>query len=154
MEYIRLRHPEHGVLLDPQPYIDALPEIARELPPGARAFAEDADHYDFYSERCIKDLNVRSIACHDRNEQGLQLVLELQFNDLGVADRLTLTYDGVRSLRLDTEDEKPVGETRLGDLLLDEVLPHPLGMSHELAFHGGRIVVTAADLQAVWLPPD
>jgi hypothetical protein len=39
---------------------------------------------------------------------------------------------------------------RLGDLQLDEVLPHDKGCSHEIQFTGGVIRLVAADLDAEW----
>lgn len=47
--------------LDPSPYLSCLPSISGDLPPGARAFATDTDHYDFHSRRCVKDLTLRAV---------------------------------------------------------------------------------------------
>ncbi|WP_371235540.1 hypothetical protein [Streptomyces pimonensis] len=38
----------------------------------------------------------------------------------------------------------------MGGLPLDEVLPHPAGPSHEIAFTNGSVRVVAADLTARW----
>ena len=47
--------------LSPLDYLAALPELAPKLPPGARAFATDPQHYDFSSRRCVKDLTLGPI---------------------------------------------------------------------------------------------
>ena len=59
----------------------------------------------------------------------------------------------IRELSIETADRNPIGPTRLGALMLDEILPVERGVSHELAFHGGRVRVLCADLNAVWSPP-
>ncbi|MFE0626190.1 hypothetical protein ACFW3D_04390 [Streptomyces sp. NPDC058864] len=40
----------------PTPYLAVQPELGRSLPPGARAFGRDPEHYDFHAPRCVKDL--------------------------------------------------------------------------------------------------
>jgi hypothetical protein len=42
----------------------------------------------------------------------------------------------------------------LGDVVLDEVLPHEGGCTHEIACRPGTLVVACRDLVAVWEPVD
>src|SRR5215470_11302016 len=57
MEYVVVEWQGNGVLShDPTPYLAELPRLRGLLPPGAREFACDPAHYDFYSARCVKDL--------------------------------------------------------------------------------------------------
>ena len=39
-------------VLDPTPYLQQLTRLGTSLPPGARAFATDPGHYDFYGRDC------------------------------------------------------------------------------------------------------
>lgn len=80
-------------------------------------------------------------------------MVSFRFNDLQVADELSIRYLGVTELTIATGDHNPVGLTRLGDLAVDEVLPKPTGASHELIFHGGRVWIVCRDLQARWSSP-
>ncbi|MEV5843613.1 hypothetical protein AB0M32_16790 [Streptomyces sp. NPDC051985] len=61
-------------VLDPARYLDHLPSISGDLPPGARAFATDADHYDFRSRRCVKDLMLRAV----RGASGEEMVVDFR----------------------------------------------------------------------------
>jgi hypothetical protein len=38
--------------------------------------------------------------------------------------------------------------SRLGEVILDEVLPHPDGCAHEIACHSGAITIVCRDLDA------
>lgn len=80
--------------------------------------------------------------------EEVAVVASFRFNDLQVADELSIRYSGVTELTITAGDHDPVGPTRLGDLAEDEVLPNPTGASHELVFHGGRVWVVCRDLQA------
>ncbi|WP_260476530.1 hypothetical protein [Streptomyces sp. WAC 06783] len=53
-----------------------MPSISGDLPPGARAFATDTDHYDFRSRRCVKDLTLRAV----RGAGGKEMEVEFQHN--------------------------------------------------------------------------
>jgi hypothetical protein len=39
-------------------------------------------------------------------------------------------------------------------VILDEILPHPDGCSHEIAFRPGTVMVVCRDLTATWLEAD
>lgn len=56
MKHVRVEATGTGNFLDPDAYLGLLPTLVGALPPGARAFAADPDHYDFFSRRCVKDL--------------------------------------------------------------------------------------------------
>jgi hypothetical protein len=64
MKYIRvnaMEDPWAGYSLDPEEYLSVLPEIAPKLPRGAREFALDEEHYNFFGRRCVKDLKNRPV---------------------------------------------------------------------------------------------
>ncbi|MFE3175260.1 hypothetical protein ACFXPA_27100 [Amycolatopsis sp. NPDC059090] len=56
MKHVRVEATGTGNYLDPRAYLGLLPGLSAELPPGARAFAADPDHYNFHGARCVKDL--------------------------------------------------------------------------------------------------
>lgn len=136
---------------DARPYLEVLPELAERLPPGARAFATDRDHYNLYSERrCVKDLKLESMGFAD-DLTAVGFELGFRFRPDQPEPLLTIQYTDPVSVTLEVE-ERPAGipGVRLGDLALDEILPHGRGCSHEIAFHYGTIHVVAADLTATW----
>ncbi|WP_199510609.1 hypothetical protein [Nucisporomicrobium flavum] len=141
-------------LLDPQPYLDKLPELEAGLPEGARSFATDVDHYDFASARCVKDLRFAGISLGEAGHGRLTAELRFAPNTFKHHAGLVLTYDDVVGLDLDAG---PAGgpriwpdTPRLGDVQLDEVMPHVHGCTHEIKLTGGSILVTAGDLHAEW----
>lgn len=135
---------------DYRPYEEHLPEFVDELPEGARKFATDPDHYDFSSPRCVKDLLVDRIDYSDDYET-VDIEIGLRFEPEPSSKPLPfrIQYLDVRSFSIDVGERQPAG-VRLGDLALDEILPHEHGVSHELAFHAGTIRVIAKDLIATW----
>ncbi|SHF68497.1 hypothetical protein [Streptoalloteichus hindustanus] len=146
MKYVRLEP-----LIDPEDYLDKLGAVADALPPGAREFATDPGHYDFGSDRCVKDLTVEALGYDDDHDR---IALEIVFgpNPWKHTERLTVRYRGVVDLSLQV-GPKPLAGRRLGSVVLDEILPHEQGCRHEIALHAGSIVVVAADLTAVWSAP-
>jgi hypothetical protein len=156
VRFVKVEPTEDGFWLDPEPYLDELKRIGDSLPPGARAFATDPEHYDFFSERCVKDLKLRTLTTADANG-ALSAEAEFEFNDVA-PQRLTISYREVVSLRVDVDDTgpdeyPPSAETRrLSDVQLDEILPHEHGCSHEIQMINGVIRVVCADLMARWVP--
>lgn len=65
---------------------------------------------------------------------------------------LRLRYADVRSHRVDAAGADGL-LPRLGAVLLDELLPHPAGLSHAWAFTCGTLAVVAADVTAWWEEP-
>ncbi|NJQ04883.1 hypothetical protein [Streptomyces lonarensis] len=131
-------------VLDPRRYLRDLPSFARELPPGARTFATDAAHYDFHSSRCVKDLTVSLL---QRSGEG-ELVVEFRHNCWKHDRDLVIRYTGVSSFAVDLPaDER--GRHR-GTVILDEILPHQEGCSHEIACWEGSLTLVCRDLRASW----
>jgi hypothetical protein len=150
MQYVRVEPlaDRYGYHLDPQAYLEVLPRLARELPAGAAAFATDSGHYDFRDSRCVKDLELgRATLADGQGEISLELLLTP--NEWKHESGLRIRYAQVQSFRVDAAESDGT-LPRLGDLQLDEVLPHPSGMTHEIAFTSGAIFVVAADLVAAW----
>lgn len=146
MKYVQLKGEDGGVLLDAQRYLEALPEIERRLPEGARRFAVDPDRYDFYSVRCVKDLALDRQA-FDVDSETCSIVFAP--NAHKHEEGLTVTYVDVRSIEVRMEPSQGFDPMRFY-LLLDEILPEDGGVRHEYGLRGGTVVVYAADLEARW----
>jgi hypothetical protein len=150
MKYVHVEplQDQYGYHLDPQKYLQVLPQISGDLPPGAAAFATNPDHYNFGGSRCVKDLELSKATLAD-NQGQVSLELILAPNEWKHVGGLCIHYSDVQSFRVDA-DESDGMLPRLGSLQLDEILPHPSGMSHEIAFTCGLILVVAAELVATW----
>ncbi|MFF1442167.1 hypothetical protein [Streptomyces sp. NPDC058295] len=135
-------------VLDPARYLSHLPSISGDLPPGARAFANDSDHYDFRSRRCVKDLTLRAV----RGAGDEEMVVEFRHNCWKHDRDLVVRYAGVSGFLVDPADEDRE-ETDLGAVILDEILPHRDGCSHEIACWDGTLTLVCRDLQATWTEP-
>lgn len=147
MEYVVVRWDSApgGYWLDPRPYQAALPHFASRLPRGARAYAQDPEHYDFASDRCVKDLWFSSFTVNE-HEGAATLALAPHASKHSVG--LRLHYLDVKTIEVERERDPGVGW--LGSLLLDEVLPSGAGLSHEAMLTGGVLRVVCADLEATW----
>ncbi|WP_428962052.1 hypothetical protein [Micromonospora fluostatini] len=129
-----------------------MPSVADPLPEGARGFATDPAHYDSFSRRCVKDLTPERLTSGGTG--GSRWVeVHLRHNCWKHEEDLTIRYRDVRTLTIE-----PAGQglavAQLGDVLLDEVLPHDHGCRHEIACLAGTLVVTSLDLVATWSPAD
>ncbi|MFD9012008.1 hypothetical protein [Streptomyces sp. NPDC059552] len=146
MEYVNLDAQVGDVsgVLDPARYLSHLPSISGDLPPGARAFATDTDHYNFHSRRCVRDLTLRAV----RGAGGEEMEVEFQHNCWKHDQDLLIRYTGVSSFVIDPVDEDR--GTDLGTVILDEILPHRDGCSHEIACWDGTLTLVCRDLQATW----
>lgn len=135
-------------VMDPAQYLAELVNLRDELPAAAYDFASDAGHYDFYGSRCVKDLTLSTF----RMSNGSELGLEIHFdpNKWKHDAALAIAYEQVSSVVMSATGSGPVGPTLLGSVILDEVLPHSGGVSHELAFHGGTLKIVCRDLKARW----
>ncbi|MFI1443717.1 hypothetical protein [Streptomyces fructofermentans] len=150
MEYVNLdaQVGDLSGVLDPSRYLEHLPSIAGDLPLGARSFATDTDHYEFHSRRCVKDLTLRAV----RGAGGEEMEIEFQHNCWKHDRDLLIRYAGVSSFVIDPADED--GETDLGTVILDEILPHRDGCSHEIACWEGTLTIVCSDLHATWTEAD
>ncbi|MFF5926843.1 hypothetical protein [Streptomyces hydrogenans] len=146
MEYVDLdaQIGDLSGVLDPVRYLSHLPSISGDLPPGARAFATDPDHYDFRSSRCVKDLTLRAV----RGVGSEEMEVEFQHNCWKHDQDLLIRYAGVSSFVIDPVDEDRGAD--LGTVILDEILPHRDGCSHEIACWDGTLTLVCRDLQATW----
>ncbi|MEU2772818.1 hypothetical protein ABZ646_07785 [Streptomyces sp. NPDC007162] len=131
---------------DPGPYLARLPELADRLPPGARAFATDPRHYDPGDRHCVQDLHPLDVRRPARD------AVELRFRNhrAGPDEDLVVRYTGVS--RFQTDILGACDLSSLGEVILDEILPHPDGCTHELACRPGTLVVACTDLVAEWVP--
>lgn len=146
-----------GYTLDPEPYLGELPAIQADLPEGARRFALDEDHYNFFGSRCIKDLKLNEVRLTDRND-SVSLKIRFSPNQFKHDRGLTIRYVNVTefstSVTAEPRKKNIWPETRrLGDVQLDELLPHRKGVSHELQMTGGSIWIVAEDLSYEWADP-
>jgi hypothetical protein len=148
------KQPWPANVLDPQPYLDALPGLSAQLPAGARAFAVDPAHYDFTSVRCVKDLRFASVAVVEGGHAKLKVEIRFEPNKFKHDAGLTVMYDDVIGLAVEAGargDQRIWPESpKLGDVQLDEILPHDHGCTHEIKLTGGSILVTSGDLHAEW----
>jgi hypothetical protein len=133
-------------VISPHRYLETLPELAVDLPTGARAFATDADHYDFTGKRCVKDLKLEQVQFDDLDDSKVEL--HFRHNSWKHDEDLILAYRGVSVFA--TEADSGQDWTELGRLLIDELLPHEHGCSHELEFWSGRLNIVCRDLTAAW----
>ncbi|GAA0615861.1 hypothetical protein [Streptomyces crystallinus] len=136
-----------GFFTDATAYLAALPELEGALPPGARAFASDADHYRRNAVRCVKDLELSDIRI--ATDKSGTLTLEFAPNQWKHETGLRIVYQGVVHFAIDYDHE--IDWMRSDAVLLDELLPaDDGGCVHEIALTDATITVRARDLQAVW----
>lgn len=148
MRYVSVERTSHGVALDPEAYLRQLPSFADSLPEGARRFAVDPDHYDFFGQRCAKDLKPARLTSGE-TDGSRWLEFHLRHNCWKHEEDLTIRYSGVHSVTIEPADHG-LDVTRLQDVLLDEVLPDEGGCRHEVVCLSGRLIVTSQDLVATW----
>ncbi|MGW6981868.1 hypothetical protein ACWGE1_20895 [Streptomyces sp. NPDC054932] len=150
MKYVVVEQQGRGAYWhDPSAYLAKLPELAPALPPGARAFASDPEHYDFSASRCVKDLRPLALpAAGDFQER-----CEIHFTWSGGQDEvLTIRYSGVGHVEITADDGGAVELSDFNSVRLDEVLPHEAGCTHELRLTTGTVRIVCADLMAEWAP--
>ncbi|MFF3910258.1 hypothetical protein ACFYZJ_30830 [Streptomyces sp. NPDC001848] len=98
LEFVNIQKTETGYLLDPSAYLEMLPEIFSHLPEGARRFASDPEHYDFYREHCVKDLRPYLISAEERPKE-LSLHIIFHWNDFS-QEILRVCYQGVKGFEI------------------------------------------------------
>jgi|GEM_PF-1243200 len=143
MDYVVVRAEGHGYFLDPTRYLAALKTLAPQLPPGARAHAEDPEHYNFYGLRCVKDLEFGSFLLTGGGRNRLRLLPNIFKHDEG----LDMDYEEVRQIAV----EPSSADGLLGSVLLNELRPDGDGVCHEVRLTGGTIRIVARDVTAHWL---
>lgn len=129
-------------------HLERLPLLADDLPAGARGFATAPDHYDFFSKRCVKDLELQHIRGIGADDQRLEI--QFRHNCWKHDEDLVIRYTGVSSYHAEGPDDW----ANLGTVILDEVLPHRNGCSHEIALWNGSLAVVCHDLTATWTEAD
>ncbi|TCM51427.1 hypothetical protein EV648_101263 [Kribbella sp. VKM Ac-2568] len=67
MKYVKVEFTRDGTYSDPRIYLRQLPTLATSLPAGARAFATDPEHYNYYGQRCVKDLKPQHLTAGEDN---------------------------------------------------------------------------------------
>lgn len=155
----------HGFRVDAQEYLAALPTLRGALPDGAWAFASDAGHYAFASDRCVKDLELTNISLPTRTASGQgtgdgqgtasgpgAASLTFRPNRWKHATGLRIEYESVTRFSIDYA--RSIDWMESITVLLDEVLPHEGGagggITHEMALTDATITVHCADLRATW----
>jgi len=157
MRYVRVEpvsEPHPGYELDADAYLAVLPQIEAELPEGARRFALDEEHYNFFGPRCVKDLRLLRATLSDSDDQ-ISAEVEFAPNQFKHDTGLVIRYTNVVELTIDVtasprKEHVWPDSRRLGDLQLDEILPHEQGVSHEIKLTGGVIRFVSSDLHAQW----
>ncbi|MBY8875417.1 hypothetical protein K7640_26630 [Micromonospora sp. PLK6-60] len=152
MRYVIIERTSDGMSLDPEAYLRQLPALADSLPEGARRFAADPGHYNFFGRRCVKDLKPARLSSGEV-DGSRWLELQLRHNCWKHEEDLTIRYRGVQSLTVEPA-ARGLDVAQLGDVMLDETLPHEHGCRHEIVCLAGRLIVTSQDLDATWLPAD
>jgi len=150
VRFVNIEAIDGGNSIDPLAYLDQLSDLAPRLPTGARAFATDPDHYDFYGERCVKDLKIETMR-FGADDDGATFEIHFRHNCWKHEEDLRITCHGLANLGLETDLDEKWGRQIV---VLDEILPHEYGCSHEIACHAGTLTVVCGDLDAVWVPAD
>ncbi|MFI7316535.1 hypothetical protein [Streptomyces venezuelae] len=151
MKYVKVEWDTelHGFRTDARDYLAALPELQEELSPGARAFVGEAGHYDYSSERCVKDLELADISLPTTTAGGAGTAsIDFRPNQWKHTAGLRIEYTGVTHFSIDYEAS--VDWMEAITVLLDETLPHEDGVVHEVELTDATITVRCADLKATW----
>ncbi|MGN5378279.1 hypothetical protein ACQ4WX_14275 [Streptomyces lasalocidi] len=148
MKFVDVHWERHGFFVDPRAYLDELPCLRDELPPGAWAFVSGPGHYDIPGAiRCVKDLELAGI--HLATDKSGGLVLEFAPNRWKHDVGLRIGYTGVRHFAVD--HHRAIDWMRVDTVLLDEVLPDgDGGCAHEIELTDATVTVRCDDLEAVW----
>lgn len=144
-------------VLSPARYLERLLLLADELPAGARGFATAPGHYDFSGKRCVKDLELQYI--RGAGADGQEVEIRFRHNCWKHDEDLVIRYSGVTGFQAGSTEGDDGGDCRddwegLGTVILDEILPHRDGCSHEIAFWDGSLTVVCRDLVATWTEAD
>ncbi|MFH9426527.1 hypothetical protein [Streptomyces sp. NPDC017529] len=105
---------------------------------------------DFSSKRCVKDLELQHIRGVGADDQRVEI--QFRHNCWKHDEDLVIRYADVSNF-----DAGSTGDddwTVLGTVILDEILPHQNGCSHEIGFWNGSLSVVCRDLVATWTETD
>lgn len=136
----------HGFDLDPSDYLAELPKVRDALPPGAWAYASDAEHYSMRGSRCVKDLELAAISV-PTDKRGI-LVIDFAANQWKHECGLRLRYSGVSHFSIDYD--RLIDWMQADTVLLDEILPREGGCLHEIALTDASITFHCQDIEAMW----
>lgn len=92
----------------------------------------------------MKDLELQHVRSGGGADDAVEI--RLRHNCWKHDADLVIRYTGVSSFKTTTPEADHW--TNLGTLILDEILPHENGCSHELAFWNGTLTVICRDLVA------
>ncbi|MGV9942581.1 hypothetical protein [Streptomyces sp. NPDC003401] len=143
-------------VLAPGPYLELLPVLSGQLPSGDSAFAADPDHCDFSGRRCVKDL----LPARARRTGDADLEIRFAHNCWKHDEDLVVRHSGVSRFRTDVLGVRALGVLgvrafdAIGAVVLDEILPHPGGRTHEPARRPGTLLVVRPDPEAEWVAAD
>lgn len=144
VRYVTVESSDGGTTTDIRRYLGWLREHADELPPGAQAFALHPEHYDFSHEWCPRSASFDRMSTRSTDD-GVEVTLVLAAWG-GAPPEFIVRYHGVSHVELDDDQ----GDGMRSNLMVDELLPHADGVSHELEFADRTITVVARDLSAGW----
>jgi hypothetical protein len=123
LRYVRIERTDGGFSLDPTAYVEQLPTLAKSLPTDARSFATDSEHYDFHSQRFVKNLKPQRLTPGNTDEVNW---LELQLHCWRHEEDLIIRYHDVRTITVNPpRDDLDVAHLR--EVFPDEILPHEDG---------------------------
>lgn len=149
MKLVRLEATGHGLRIDSAAVPDYLDEVGERMPPGARAFAAAAWHYDPRDPRCPHDAWVQSLQLVERDEGGARVV-DLVLRLLGAYHdgELELVYAGVARYSVGAA----LGPRGHGDWITDELTLEDGGLVlHEIALETGTWTIACRDVAARWI---
>ncbi|MFJ9826066.1 hypothetical protein ACIRSU_17080 [Streptomyces sp. NPDC101160] len=148
MKYVKVEWDDEfrGFALDANAYLTELPRLGPELPPGARAFVVDPEHYRVGADRCVKDLELAGVRL--ATDKSGSLVLDFAPNRWKHEEGLRIRYSGVAHFSVDYDHA--IDWMAADTVLFDEVLPDPAGCVHEIALTDATVTVRCRDLDAVW----
>lgn len=136
--------------IDPSPYPAYFAEVSQRLPPGARAYAGAAWHYNFEDHRCPHDMWLESLSFVERTTDERLRRVDAVLRLLGA------WHDGHLELRYTNVTRYVtalvLGPRGHGDVMIDEVVLEDDGqVTHEIAFEDGNWSLTCEDVVATWI---
>ncbi|MEV5550633.1 hypothetical protein AB0L35_31605 [Streptomyces sp. NPDC052309] len=91
----------------------------------------------------MKDLTLQAV----RGAGSGEVEVEFRHNCWKHDQDLVIRYTGVSCF---VTEPAEAAETDLGTVILDEILPHGDGCSHEIACWDGTLTIVCRDLRATW----